>query len=789
MKFLIAVFLLLSIATHVVASLPEWSYDPGPNPHTAMGKELIDLTAAIPHMPEISQQVMASQKFRPAFGPVPWRMLQDSNKVKILFIGQDATHIAEAAGRPATAGFGGRAQDLAAYFGVNEGAAFINTYAFTIKGQYGAYDTPYIFRNNDGQDEVRFSNLVENKLWLLSQDIDSPIVKWRNNLIDWIVRNNKSSIKLIVTFGGAARDAMGSYIESKGGKVGSVNDEYMNSIQIAETKLEYAGGNNEFPVIIGHDGKDLYPFMLQKELDYTKVADQAAVKEDIKDQFQNYLDHMVFTKSGPMNNGLIHPAQLGGYDLGKINIKGVKTRSLKGLLLSDGSTISTDILVVELPHPTFLSNQTNEQASQAVARDLEVLRPYVNDGWGIPADPGMTNEFSAGQPYRYSRSNIGPEYYDFGTPGTRMVPVSTASRMGGNPHVIVFGTRDRAQFNRTSIDAMTEALPGETFSSEEMFIFRPRSRELRYLFDSGPGESYARLMKENLDFKKIFQLKTDKTFSSSGIDAYYVKNHPDIGDFGHYRGTFNRPRVLIVADPIGYDDLITARALTGTRGQHLQGLMKDLGVNDNYLVIKTVPFGMDDASDEDWEYTLEATSQYREALLGAILNDGTPELIITDGPRAKQEVMRILGEKPVPVINIHRQQDTAQADILDAAKDINALSQFKAAHIKAELLNIPRSHLSFYARTWEGTSGDRVLNSQDKFRGLAFAVVAPAWAWSQETNLIPAHNRDVEVLIEKLESNNLPLPGESIPDYLLRTKLDPRISFWEKILLHFFNAA
>ena len=82
-----------------------------------MGKDLIDLTANIPNMPEISNQVMADQKFRPAFGPVPWRMLQDTNKVKILFIGQDATHIAEAAGRPATAGFGGRAQDLAASLG------------------------------------------------------------------------------------------------------------------------------------------------------------------------------------------------------------------------------------------------------------------------------------------------------------------------------------------------------------------------------------------------------------------------------------------------------------------------------------------------------------------------------------------------------------------------------------------------------------------------------------------------------------------------------------------------
>lgn len=771
------------------AAMPVWSYDPGPDPKSKMGKELIDLTANIPNMPEISNQVMADQKFRPAFGPVPWRMLQDSNKVKILFIGQDATHIAEAAGRPATAGFGGRAQDLAAYFGVNEGAAFINTYAFTIKGQYGAYDTPYIFRKADGSEEIRYSNLVDNKLWLISQDVDSPIVKWRNNLIDWIIRNNKDSIKLIVTFGGAARDAMGSYVESKAGKVGSVNEKNMASIQIAETKLEYAGGNNEFPVVIGQDGKDLYPVVMGKKLDYTKLPDQEAVKADIKANIRNYLDQLVFTKGGPMKNGLLHSAQLGGYDLNKIVIKGATTRSLKGLKLSDGTTVSGDVLVVELPHPTFLSNQTNDQASKAVAKDLEVLKPYVSAGWKIPADPGMKNKFASGESYKYSRADIGPEYYDFGTPGTRMVPVSTASRMGGNPHVIVFGTREQAQFDRAYINAMTVAAPGEELPSDEMFIFRPRTPKLRYIFDQGPGETYARMMKENLDMAKIFKLKAGKTFESAGIDAYHVKNHPDIGDFGHYRGTFNKPRVLVVADPIGYDDLITARALTGTRGQHLQGLMKDIGVNDKYLVIKTVPFGMDDASAEDWKYTLSATEKYRTTLINSILKDGTPEMIVTDGPMAKAEVARILGKTSIPVVSIDRLTGRAQTDMQAAAKSINSVTAFKSAKITAALANIPRTHLSFYARTWEGTSGDRVLNSKDKYRGLAFAEVAPAWAWQQRGNIISEHSREVAILIKKLETGKLPLPGESIPTYLRRTNIDPRLTLWENILLNLFKAA
>ena len=129
-----------AVSTRTVSSVQDvtspWSYDAGPAPETPMGKELIDIVAAQPYMPGISKELTGDQKFRPAFGPTLWRMLQNPNSIKILFIGQDGTHIAEAAGRTATAGFGGRAQDMAAHFGVETSAAFMNAFAYTIKGQY-----------------------------------------------------------------------------------------------------------------------------------------------------------------------------------------------------------------------------------------------------------------------------------------------------------------------------------------------------------------------------------------------------------------------------------------------------------------------------------------------------------------------------------------------------------------------------------------------------------------------------------------------------------------------------
>jgi hypothetical protein len=770
-----------------LANMPKWSYDAGPSTETQMGRELIDLTSDIPNMPEISYKLTKSQKFRPAFGPIPWRMRLEPNSVKMLFIGQDGTHIAEAAGRPATAGFGGRAQDLASYFGVNESAAFINTYAFTIKGQYGAYQTPYIFEKN-GERSVRFSNLVDNQLWLMTQDNGSPIAKWRNNLIDWIVKNNRDSMRLIVTFGGAARDAVASYIESKGGKVGSRSESSMENIQVPETKLQYAGGNNQFPTPINANGNDLYSDMLGRKVDYKNVDEQTEVVEDLQANLEAYIKKMVFSKGGPYNNGLLHPAQLGGYDLARAVINGTRTRSLKGLKLNDGTVIKNDILFVELPHPSFLSRLSKTEASEAVGSKVEDLKKYVAEGWTIEADPGQENQFVAGKPYKYSRADIGPEFYDFGTPGSRMVSVSTASRMSGKAHVIVFGTRDRVKFDMSRIDEMTDALPGDEFSEEELFIARPRSFDLRYIFDAGPGAKYAKIMKENLNLRDIFKPKAGMSFKNDGIAALNVKNSDEVADFGHYRGTFVNPKVVVLADPHGWDDLITSRALTGTRGQYLHGFMRDLGVEDQYLVIKTVPFGMEGATEEEWSVVLEQTSKYRKELFAQIMKDSKPDFIITDGEYAQEEIKNLVGSS-VKVINLTRRENSMTYGFEAAAKKISKFKGYKGVEVSGAMANIPRSHLSFYARTWEGTSGDRVINGQGKHAGMAFAEVAPAWAFEQKTEIKDETEMEIDLLINKLIEGGFPLPGEKIQNFIERREIQPGLSFIEKFVAELVRVA
>lgn len=762
--------------------MPEWSYDAGPDPQTKMGKELIDITAAIPNMPMVSNKIMGKkQKFRPAFGPIPWRMRQDTNAVKILFMGQDGTHIAEAAGRPATAGFGGRAQDFANYFGVNEGAAFINAYAFTIKGQYGVYGSPYFYKTK-GKLSVRSANLVSNQLWLMSNHLDSPVVKWRNSLIDWTIRNNKESMKLIVLFGGAARDAIASYAISKGAEVKGRFEAEMQNIQVPELREEYAGGNNTFPSILSKNGEDLYSDIVGEDLDYTKSSDQKKATQSLKNNIKKYMESAVLTKAGPFKNGLINSAQLGGYDLDSMNFNHIETRSLKGIVLDDGSVVENDLIVISLPHPSSLSRTVMDAdtygegmvaASVRVMKDVSKLNQFKQNGWKIEPDLNKVNLFDQGETYQYGRSDIGPEFYDFGTPKNRMVSKSTARRMSGNPNVVIIGTRDNANFSKKKIENMTNAGRDLDMDNEDLFIARPRSLESRYKFDPGPGTVMAKIMIESLDEKSITMEKAGMNFENDGIAAFNIKTHPSVSDFGHYRGTFNNPEVIMICDPIGYDDLITARALTGTRGQYLHGMFEDLGVDDNYLVIKTVPFGMDGANEKEWATVLAQTNNYRDAIFKEILKNNKPKVIVADGENAFKEAKRLFKGMDIQIVEIERRPEARQYGIKTAAAEIAKVLNINNKNINIRMANIPRTHLSFYSRTWEGTSGDRVITSKGLgFQGIAFAEVVPSWAYSQEAYLKENPADETQVLLNYLRNIGLPLPNERIPTYLNRVHTD-----------------
>lgn len=775
-----------------------WSYDGGPDLDTAMGKELVDLVSHQPNMPGISKEITGGQKFRPAFGPTLWRMIQKPNSVKILFIGQDGTHIAEAAGRTATAGFGGRAQDMAYHFGVSTSAAFMNAYAFTIKGQYSAFGVPVISEEN-GVKKVSYDSVVDNGIWLMSQDQNSPMVQWRNKLIDWIIRNNKESLKLVVLFGGAAQDAIGTFIESRGGKVGTrytIEQIQNKKIQVPFFESVSGGSNKEVPVALTKKNEDVFVkngFKIQYSNFSSTIPERLTQAEAQFLEAKNYLsnniatiyDDLAIPQGGIAGSGIIHPAQIGGYELDQIYINGKRTISLKDLKLSDGTLIKNDILVAEFPHPTSLSSNIATAASK-VERSLELLKPYRTKGWAIETDAGLENKFALNQPYKYGRTDIPVDFYDFGTPRNRMVSVSSASRMTGNANIIVIGTRDKVDFDKNKLISATKALKPQGINPDEMYTARPRTVPDRYIYDAGPGMKMARIMKENIDLEVIGALKTDYKLKPGVVlkgrqtvadvadaDGFNIKSHPqEVGDFGHYRGTFKDPRIVILADPDGVDDILTSRALTGTRGQYLQTLMNQMGVYDKYLVIKTVPFAMDGATEAEWKVVLSQTANYRKRVFEEVLRNPSIEMIITDGNYAALDIDQIANPNNLPIVKIKRTAPESDSGITAAGKAINKLGRYNKVSVVKEMSNIPRSHLGFFSRVWEGTSGTRVFDAiSPADRGIAYAIVAPEWSYYQKYIVqSPAEKQAVQNLKSTLLDLKLPIAGETYLDYVKRIK-------------------
>ena len=341
--------------------------------------------------------------------------------------------------------------------------------------------------------------------------------------------------------------------------------------------------------------------------------------------------------------------------------------------------------------------------------------------------------------------------------------------------IIIFGSRDIPAYDSKLMDQMLTQRPNQSLDSREMFIARLVRQPARYQFDPGPPEEYAKLMQAlSSSYNSLYAPKQGMSYQRNGIDAYIIKTHPRVGAFGHYRGSFEAPRVVILADPDGVDDLITSRALTGTRGQYLHGMMEDLAGEDRYLVIKTVPFGMDGASAQDWQRVYGLTQKWRAKLMQEVLRNTHPDWVMADGPWAQKAMEDILqqkrlkdeyGDKYVP---IHRAGLRNSSGILQAMQSLDYPGRYRA-----RMSNIPRTHLTYYARAWEGTSGDRVLDSQDRsskrYRGLAFQVVVPNWVVEQEHRLDETTQKAVEKMKAKLRTGGFPLPDEAMPEFLKRT--------------------
>ncbi|MCC7403873.1 MAG: hypothetical protein IT288_05690 [Bdellovibrionales bacterium] len=741
-----------------------YEYNAGPMaaPKEAALK-IINTYAAQPENKFISEEVSASQKFRYAFGAMMLRTNYAENTIKIFAIGQDAVDDAELVKLPGTGtGYSTRVQNIANHHGVDTSIATSNASFQTIKGQYGAFDHPYVELDANGEYQLKQSKYIDNYLWAMFNGELSPIVTHREEAWEWMLKNNPQSMRLIILFGGAAHDAFAGFLNKRGFRVPTrLNPDRLKAIKVPQSRLVYAGGNDEFPVLLTTKGKDLYQELLGRRLDYKQLPDKQAAIAALKKAGAEAIKKMKFVSGGISDSGVFHPGQLGGFDLNKVQRKvgnkWVSTRSLKGLKLSDGTIVQTDIAFVASPHPTSLSSNIAE-ASKTINLIFSQVQDLIGGDKAIEPDLDadgnrLTNDYAKGNPFKYGRAYLPRRVVPFGAPDSILRPKSSADRIG--PQVLVSEPpsreelkkariKERAElFDADAIDRAKNAEPVEPLNPNDIWSQHSRQPENRELADPGPGAEMAKVMVENLDRAAL-------EFSPA----------PVLGFFAHYRGSFKKPRALIMYDSLDLEDRNTFRAATGARGQALNGLMRDLGVELEQLVLTTIPMDLTGADEAQISAARQATEGYREAVLAPVLEQESLEVIFTDGPVAQNEVARILkklGHKEIVVINIPR-GDTALDGIAEAGREAKSkLSQFSSKKINAKFAAIPIQHLPWNSRDWERVTSGTVIEANGAYKGKTYLVVTPNFVFRQSLKPLASTVKAVKAVNADLQKAGIPM--------------------------------
>ncbi len=832
------------------------AFDRGPNPELDSQRLLLDIQANAPYDPALADALMrfGYQMFRSPDGSITHRGPLGFNQVKILFWGQDGTHFAVGGNYPGISGFGGAVQGMAMHHGVEYSLATMNAYFTTIKGQYSSYNAVFVM---DG--EVRKGSITPNDTWLITNSMMSPMQESRSKQLEWFIRNNPDSLQLIVCFGGASQDAMGSFIERNGGKVGSRFEKEIRSgqIMVPEFFKAYSGGNNEFPVPFSKDGQDLYKKLTGKSFNYTNANHQKEALSFAAKNDDLMIKNMLFNHGGVGKSGLIHPAQLGGYDLDKISINGGEySRSIKGLTFDDGYQVKRDLFVGTWKHPTFLARakrqagidslfnklirqrkvqvsvlkdsdpssikdreKFNKEAikeldygvarklkSQAYEDSLEAVRKemgpenrifeklrnegrfYIEPDIGPDGKPYI-NKFHEGIPYEHEKSQLPQSHFMAMMPNSKIGTSANATRgkhtlyldgekIKAGANIIVMNDRAIPAYDKKRMDEILLSQPN-TYPDNNYMLRRAVTEDGRYISESPISQELYALMK-TYDFSPLYKEKEGMTWEKDGINAFYIKSHPEHGDFAHFRGISQSPYVFTLADPEGWDSYTTNRAFTGKRGQFHQGFMDDLGVGDNHAVLSTVPFMMDGATPEEWEYVIEHTKGYVESILEHILKNSAdePVLFLADGENAKKVLERVLtSEQRKRMVTIYRKgKGRIRADNnsgMEAAFNYikKNFDEFSIGQYKAVASNIPRTHLPIYAPMWWGTTGDTTLNAIGKNKGkVVQTAIKPLWVTDAEAILTKEQKLAHRKMLNYLKKNNLPLPYESIIDFLERQK-------------------
>ncbi len=697
-----------------------WEHDAG----APKDSEWPKLFSHTPNYRAFGQAVIGGrgEKFRWIMGPMWYRGRLTPNSVKVFIVGQEGAQDENVSNRSFTGSTGTRMQKFLNYLGIDRSYLFMNTFVYTITGQYSLF----------GEDRKNLSKVTQReKLLWLAQSEDSIVVEHRHRLFNYMLETNKDTLAVVIGVGTAGKDSVATWFKSHGSDC--------TSSKLTKGACEGAG---ELAGVIGvavrhpgaasprNGGKDAKSGLVA---DFQKKADivsEAIASGKIK-----------MSMDPGMERNFSEDFKYGYASIPHRDFA-FGTNWQMGRWATTSNRRGQEAIQVFSQQGCYnnLQYKSEQELREVFSRELD-----ADDKAAL--DKFLNYELERVR--KYSANKTMEEFI-------REYPERNANDCMGNfPRDIPnFGRRDAYKVSNLLLkdlkynepEDLLGAAPSEMRAGDLPFE-SPKSWKDRKKYDQGPDTEMAKAMMElfKVDYK-----------------ALGVTQDLDFGPTGIYRGSLDDSRLLVIADQASHTDMFSGRALTGEAGQRLQGFLKALDIGNDYTILRTLPVDTLDLSiSKQVEIANnEEVSDKRIELIRKLLErNKSMRTIVFVGPVADSLKVKIIQEtadlkRKLKIASLPMPKwssDKEKLEILKAyEKELprlyrytnfyKSLAGFGPKEFTGDLEIIPRVDLPMHTRWWMGTSGDRAtrayeyLNGKKVYNGSYYKFLAPKWAEKWEVS-------------------------------------------------------
>lgn len=684
-----------------------WDFDAG----APKDSRWPDLFAETPNYRDYGKTVIggSGEKFRWKMGPMWYRGRLTPDSVKVFVIGQEGAQDENVSNRSFTGSTGTRMQKFLNYMGINDSYLFMNTFVYTITGQYSLF-------NNDAKNPKKIE--ANHRLLWLAQNPESRVVKHRHEMFDYMLETNRDKLAVVIGVGTAGKDSLATWFQSHGEKC--------NSRQLSKSDNLKTEGVDETGFCLG-TGK--LKGILGIGVRHPGSASARNGGSKVKNSLAKDFERRARVVARHINDGSIEIEK----DYGAV--RDFESEFKYGY--------------ASIPHKDFALGTNWRMGTRGTTsnrRGADTIQVFSSNGCY------NTTQFSKSHPERPERCYDGEVYNkrkealaklkkdDNETDPSKKMNEDKRSKLVSSIERLNKLANDvkkyKIRFSYEKTNFSFHKAPSEMTSADDVPYESSKTVDGRRLYDEGPSSDISQTMHKlyNQDYKAL-GVTQDSSFGPTTL----------------YRGDLKSANVLVLADQGSHTDMFSGRALTGARGQYLQSMLNQLKSGKTYLILRNLPVDTLDltASKKTTVATNASVVEARNSLIKSL--GIKPELVITVGPVAKK-VAATLPES-IKAKTIELNTLTYKNMTTEFAK-LKSNSNAFYGTAKNELAIIPRRDLPMHTRWWMGTSGDRAarayIKKENRYDNNHYSVIAPNWVSKYKAKKMELTQAEAASLAEHL---------------------------------------